>query len=303
MRLAILLLLSAAVGADELHLKDGRIVAGVVARDGDRYTVVDRDKKETIKAAEVERVVKGRCFMDDYAERVARVSKTDPEALYEFGSWLQQEGWESRASVVFEQVLVLDPDHRGARRQLGYKLYEGAWVSPDELKRRQGLVEFEGVWYTAHDLAEVKKEIESNAELREALARRRAVTKRLSEVMPKFATLNKKKRRAAYGELVRYADELNSPLLRKYADDALAYYDALARALCRQMTTRTDVNLTEVELERPIAAIETSLGGTTRLVPRTFGPLFPEQVPVNIQLPQIDIYQTQSTAEIPSDCR
>lgn len=303
-RLSVVLLLSAVAFADDLYLKDGRVLSGMAVKEGDRYTVVDRDRKHAVGAAEVERVVKKPCFMDSYADRLAAVSKTDGDELYRFGLWLQENEWASRARIVFEQVIGIDPEHRGAREALGYRLYEGEWSSPDEISRRDGLLEFDGSWYSPHDLRVLKKEIESNEEVRQALSRQRAIARRLDGMVQKFATFSKKKRGAAYDELVRFAEEVNSPLLRKFADDTRAYYDGLASALCKKMKTRADVNLTETELIRPIAAIETSLGGIIRIQPPRPRVLIlvPEQVPVNIQLPQIDIYQTQSSVEIPSDC-
>jgi hypothetical protein len=303
--LTVLLGLSAVASADDLHFKDGRVLSGRVTKESGRYAVVDRDRKHAVPESEVDRVEKKPCFMDEYESRLASVSKTDADALYGFGAWLQENAWAGRARVVFEQVIELDPDHRDARRALGYRLYEGAWVSPDELKRREGLVEFEGHWYTAHDLRVIQKEIEANEEFREALRQQRAITEKLGEMLPKFATFEKKKRSEAYSEMLRYADEINSPLLRKFADDTRAYYDGMATALCRRMKTKAQVSLTETELARPIPAIETSLGGIERIQPLLFGrtlTLVPEQVPVNIQLPQIDIYQTQTSVEIPSDC-
>jgi len=305
MRLLVLLLLPVVALADDLRLKDGRVLSGIVVKEEDRYTVADRDRKHAVKASEVDRVDKKRCFMDEYAERLEAVSKTDAEALYTFGSWLEENAWESRARVVFEQVIAIDPDHKGARGALGHKLYEGEWLTPEQINKRDGLVEFEGRWFTPHELETLKKEIESNAEARQALAEQREIARKLDGIVKKFATFEKKQRDAAYREVVRYAEEINSPLMRKFADDTRAYYDGLARALCRKMKTRSEINLTETEIVRPIPAVETNLGGIVRIRPLLFGRsliLVPEQVPVNIQLPEISFYETHSTAEIPADC-
>jgi hypothetical protein len=300
-----LLLLSVVALADDLRLKDGRVLSGIVVKEDDRYTVADRDRKHAVKASEVDRVDKKRCFMDEYAERLEAVSKTDAEALYDFGRWLEENAWGSRARVVFEQVIAIDPDHKGARGALGHKLYEGEWLTPEQINKRDGLVEFEGRWFTPHELETLKKEIESDAETRQVLAEQREIARKLDGIVKKFATFEKKQRDAAYREVVRYAEEINSPLMRKFADDTRAYYDGLARALCRKMKTRSEINLTETEIVRPIPAVETNLGGIVRIRPLLFGRsliLVPETVPVNIQLPEISFYETHSTAEIPADC-
>jgi hypothetical protein len=304
--LTIVLLVAVSANADELHLKNGKVLSGQVAEEGGRFTVVDRDWKHAVKKAKVERVVKKPSFMDEYESRLAKLKKTDPEAVYEFGVWLRNSNWGSRAKVAFKEVLRVDPDHRGARQALGYRLFEGEWVSPEELNRRRGLVEYEGHWFTPHELRAFKKEIETNERLRAALEERRKVTKQLNRILPKFATFDKRQRQAAYDELLRYAEQANSPQLRKLADDTRAYYDHLARALCKQMMTRSEVNLTETELRRPIEQFTTTLGGAVRDVPlfvtRSLN-IVPQRTPVTIQLPQLDTYETHSTAEVPSGCK
>ena len=158
--LILLMLFAASAVADDVILKDGRAFSGKVVDEGKRYTVVDRDRKFAVSKAEVARVVSKPSFMDEYEARLKRLPYDDAEAIFEFGRWLAENEWPTRAGRAYEEVLELDPDHRGARRALGYKLYEGEWVSPEELNRRMGLVLFEGRWYTKHDLAQLKKEIE-----------------------------------------------------------------------------------------------------------------------------------------------
>jgi hypothetical protein len=296
-RLSLLPLMLFAVSAmaDEVHLKDGRVLSGRVFEEKDRYTVVDRDWKHAVKKSEVSEVVKKRSFMDDFEERLAKLPADDAEAIFEFGRWLEESEWASRARLAYEEVLDLDPDHRGARRALGYALYEGTWVSPDELNRRKGLVEFEGRWYTKHDLEELKKQIEGDDKLRQAMAERRQVNDRLNRIVRRFATLEKKQRQAAYDELYRYAEELNSPELRKFADDTKAWFDEQARVICARYLARTEIHATHTKLKRPIDAFTTNLGAAIAIIAA--------QNPVTIQLPEIRIAEVHSTIDIPAGCR
>jgi len=286
--------LAAAAPGDELHLRDGRVISGKVTDEGAFYGVVDRDKKYAVKKSAVSKIMKRRSFMEEYEERLAKLPVDDPAAIFEFGRWLDEHDWRGRARLAYEEVLDLDPDHRGARRALGYKLYEGAWVSPNELNRRKGLVAFEGRWYTPHDLAEFKREIERNAGLREKLARRRKVDARVQNILRRFVTFDRKKRQAAYRELYTYAERLNSPELRKFADDAKAYYDERARILCARMMARTEIHAVHTKLKRPIDAFETTLGAAIALGAA--------QNPVRIQLPEISIAEVHTTVDIPAGC-
>jgi len=282
--------------ADEVHLTDGRVLSGKIVDEGKRICLVDRDRKYAIKKSRIEKIVEKPSFMDEYAERLEKLPEEDAEAIFEFGRWLESNEWKTRARRAFEEVLELDPEHRGARRALGYKLYEGEWVSPDELNRRRGLVYFEGDgrWYTKHDLAELRKEIERNEKLRQTIEERRRVTDKVNHIARGFATFDKKKRKRTYDELYTYAEQLNSPELRKFADDAKAYYDRLAKILCAQMKARVEIHATQTKLRKPIQTFETQLGQAIAFISG--------QNPVKIQLPEISIAEIHSTAEIPAGC-
>lgn len=290
-----LALVAASAAADVVHLKDGRTLEGTVVDDGARYAVTDRDRTHVVRKSEVARVESKPSFMDEYARRLESLPADDAEAVFEFGRWLEQNDWPSRARRAYEEVLELDPEHRGARRALGYRLYEGAWLSPEEIQRRNGLLEFEGRWYTPHDLAELKAEIERNAELRARREQARKLNARVNEVVKGFASFDKKRREEAYGELLRVAEQANSPELRKFAEDTKAYYDHMVKVLCARMLARTEIHAVHTRLRRPIEVFETPLGAAIGFISG--------QGRVNIQLPEIEIAEIHTTADIPAGCR
>ncbi len=280
--------------ADEIHLKNGKVISGLVVDEGARYTVVDRDRKFAIKKSLVKKVAESNCFMSKYQARLDKLPVDDAEAIFEFGRWLDQNDWSSRAKLAYREVLDLDPDHRGARRALSYSMYEGEWVSPDELNRKKGLVEFAGGWYTKHDLAELKKEIESNKKLRIAYAERRRINDKVNRIVQKFATFNKKKRAKAYNELYQFAEQVNSPELRKFADDTKAHFDRMHKILCAKMMARTEIQATHTQLKKPIDVFQTALGAAIALNA--------SQNPVRIQLPELSVAKVQTTVDIPAGC-
>ena len=295
--LTSLFLISSFVMADEVKLKDGRILSGQVVRKGSKVYVSDRDAKYVLKGSEIEKIEAKKSFMDEFDKRLAALEDDDSEAIYEFGLWLEENEWATRAQRAYERVIEIDEDHRGARRKLGYKLFEGEWVSPEQLKRKQGLVQWDvdGKWYTKHDLAQLRAEIKKNEKFRQQIERQRKVNKKVQGILRKFATFDKKKRQAAYNELYGYAESLNSPELRKFADDTKAYYTAYTKQLCAQMRARTEINATQTQLQRPIGTFETNLGAAV-------GGVFPAQTPVRIQLPEISIASVSTTVDIPAGC-
>jgi hypothetical protein len=280
----ILLLFAASAVADDVILRDGTVLSGKVVDEGKRYTVVDRDRKFAVSKAEVARLVSKPSFMDEYEARLKKLPFDDAEAIFEFGRWLAENEWATRAARAYEE-----------RRALGYKLYEGEWVGPEELNRRKGLVKFEGRWYTKHDLEQLKKEIENNEKLRQAVEHRRRENLKINRMVSKFATFDKKQRRKAYDNLYRYAETLNSPELRKFADDTKAYFDERVRYLCAQMMARTEIQATRTKLKRPIENFVTNLGAAISFISA--------QNPVTIQLPEIDMVEIKTTADIPAGCK
>ena len=293
--LCSLSLFAASAAADDLHLKDGRVLKGRVIEERTRYLVVDRDRKYAIKKSAVVRLKRAESFMDIYDRKFEALPEEDAEAIYEFGRWLDANDWKTRGQRAYEAVLDLDPDHRGARRALGYRLYEGEWVSPRELNIRKGLVEFEGRWYTKHDHAELLAAIKRDSKLRAAYEQRRKVNGRLNKMVARFRTFDKKKRGKAYNDLYAYAEQLNSPELRKFADDTKAYYDSVVKHLCAQMLARTELHITKVKLKKPIDTFETLLGASIAITAA--------QNPVKIQLPEIDIIEINTTVDIPAGCK
>jgi hypothetical protein len=293
--LLFVLAIAASAAADVLHLKDGRTLEGTVVEEDSRYTVADRDRKVAVAKSEVADLERKAGFMEEYAERLAKLPADDAEAIFEFGRWLEENGWASRAKLAYEEVIELDPDHRGARRALGFKLYEGAWLSYEEIQRSKDLVEFEGRWYTRHDLAELQSEIERSEELRARREQAQKLNTRVNEIVRRFATFDKKRRQEAYEALAKVAEQANSPELRKFADDTKAYYDHLVKVLCARMMAKTEIHATHTKLRRPIDVFETTLGAA-------IGP-FAAQTPVKIQLPEISIAEVHTTVDIPAGCK
>ena len=307
MRLVALILtcclLAGAARADVLHLAGGKTYEGQVELKGARYFVIDRDMKWAFKKEHVARWEKSESFMDRYDARMDKLPGDDADAMYEFGLWLEKNGWSSRAKRAFQEAVHIDEDHRAARRALGYRLYEGEWRSPDEINRAKGLVKFEGRWYTPHDLANLKHEIETNETLKSQRATMKRVNANVNGIIRRFATFDKGARKRAYEDLSQYADKLErtealgpmAPQVRKLADDVKAYYDHMHHILCARMLARTEIRATLTRLKQPIDTFSTQLGQAIAFIAG--------QSPVTIQLPELQIAEIKTTVDIPAGCR
>ena len=69
---------------------------------------------------------------EKYQKKAAKVADRDTRGHYQLGLWCKKAGLEDRARKHFEKVTLLDPDHAGARRNLGYVRYRGQWMTAEE---------------------------------------------------------------------------------------------------------------------------------------------------------------------------
>ncbi len=69
----------------------------------------------------------------------------------------EAEGDAEGARLAYERVLRLHPEHRAARRALGYAEVDGYWLRGDELQRARGFVHHAGRWMTAIEFADATR--------------------------------------------------------------------------------------------------------------------------------------------------
>jgi hypothetical protein len=73
-------------------------------------------------------------------------------AVVSTGALLKEEQFQSHFefSIPFDtetkRLPLMDPDHEGAYKALGYEKYEGKWLTGDELMAARGFVRHEGRW-------------------------------------------------------------------------------------------------------------------------------------------------------------
>jgi hypothetical protein len=68
-------------------------------------------------------------LQDDYRARAAAVDRRDPDALVTLGRWCREAGLHAHARRHFTEAMKLDPDHLGARSELGFtRTLDGRWV-------------------------------------------------------------------------------------------------------------------------------------------------------------------------------
>lgn len=281
---ALLLLAARPLAADVVHLANGGRIEGKVEKEADRIVVVNRFGRRVFAAAEVRSIEKKETVEEACERKRAALDPDDAEGRAALAAWLEENGWSAKAQEEYKAVLEIDPDHRGARKALGYLFFEGKWRTHDEVMELQGYVRHDGKWVTPaeRDAAVAAADAEEAQKTRRKAER--ALLTRVRRDLDRIARGTAAECQAAYDDLVTLARERKDEGLEKFAADAKAYYDEYWKAVRRALVT-AEVRTAVSKLKRPIDTITTSLGN---------GP------PVTIQLPELQVWSVNTTVVIPA---
>jgi hypothetical protein len=146
MRRIWLVLLAAApvVLGDTVVLKSGLELHGSVEKKGDSVVVTYDGRTHTLKRSSVKKIVAGESLQEQYLRRKNALGD-DVAGWFKLALWAKSNKL-PRATEAFERILELDPDHRAARRELGYERIDGEWLTGAEAKRKKGFVLCGGRW-------------------------------------------------------------------------------------------------------------------------------------------------------------
>lgn len=123
-----------AVG-DVVHLKDGRKFEGRVTVVGDKVKVLTKFGPVTFPRSSVARIEKKDIPADVYAEKAKALADDDAEGHYKLGLWCKTKKLSRQALIEFEKVITIDPEHKGARGELGFVKIGHKWQK--KLPKRQ----------------------------------------------------------------------------------------------------------------------------------------------------------------------
>lgn len=180
---ALSLSLAALAGADEVLLKTGGRISGVVVeRTAEKVVIETGPGRVTMPMSRVDRIVESDSALAAFRQRAAGVAPTDARGWAELARWAEGRDLTTQAREAWERVLELEPGHPQANAALGRTLVDGKWMSTDDAYRAQGYVRYDGRWVTpaeheallrereAED-AERRERHEAQARVREAEAR------------------------------------------------------------------------------------------------------------------------------------
>lgn len=155
---------------DEVHLRNGTKLRGAVREDGSRVTVQMDIGSVTLDRAQVLKVVKERSPIEEHAERFRAIRPGDAEAWFRLGAWARENDLPTKAREAFEKAVAVDPDHAGARRQLGYRRHQGRWMTEEEHMAALGFVRHGGEWLRRETVEKIHEQESLLQREREQLA-------------------------------------------------------------------------------------------------------------------------------------
>lgn len=279
--------------ADVLTLVDGRLVEGTVVKDGEVYRVVSRFGEVEFPANEVRDWAKSPSVESEWRERSAKLAPDDHAGRAALAAWLVEQGRATEGRAVAEQVLASDPENAVAHEVLGHVRHRGAWMTPDEAKRADGLELHGDRWMTPEEWAALGAEAKAKAEDQARAAEGRRVAAELNAAAqlmlapdPALRAEGKKRLEALARETKTEAIAKAATQLAAYAGAVDAYMDALHRGDTATVLSECRIQL--AKLKRPIKTFQTSLSSNLG------------GAPVSIQLPEVEIIKLNTTVPIPA---
>jgi hypothetical protein len=164
----------ASARADELTLKDGEKIEGVVVDSGDEVVVHLDFGDIGIAKSEVASIRRGDTPLSELAARRAKIGARDVKGLLDLALWVEQNGLSTNARAIYREVIAIEPGQEHARAVLGYRKKDGQWLTEDEFNTASGLVRHEGRWMRPEEKAALEAEETEARNTRLAAAEERA---------------------------------------------------------------------------------------------------------------------------------
>lgn len=157
--------------ADVLVFKDGRRMEGVATPRGDRVELRVAEGHMVFHRDLIARIITGVTPLQQYEKQRAALTPGDIEGRFRLARFCESKRLRQQARQELTTILAQKPDHEGARQLMGFRRYNGRWMTADEEMAARGMVRVGSRWMTQ---AEATVELERQRVQKQAAAREQA---------------------------------------------------------------------------------------------------------------------------------
>lgn len=188
-----LAIVPALVGADEIYLRGGGRITGIVVERTPQAVLIETGPGRVgLPLSRIERIVDAGSALATYQQRAANLAVGDVDGWAALARWAAERDLQTQSRQAWQRVLAFDPGHPEANAALARVQMNGVWMDSDEAYRARGYVPFDGRWVTPAEHAALLREQaiedasaqqrrEAALRVREAEARAREAEARASE--------------------------------------------------------------------------------------------------------------------------
>lgn len=300
----LFMVLAAPAAADLIVMKDGKLHEGEALKDGAKVVIVTRFGPLEVKAADVERIVKGTSIDEQVAGVVSGLAEDDAQGRLALAEGLARIGRGEEARSLASAVLELEPENAAAHKLLGHVRFRGAWMSPDDAQRARGLVRHGDRWYTPAEWENAPENERAQAQKRELERQQKEEARLINEAVRMMMSPDPGTRAKGKQALEALAKETGSTQIpeliakveafvakvEQLKEQVRRYKERAASATASPDHARvlTEIRATYSKLKRPIQVFETSLASSGG------------GAPVRIQLPELELVKVRTTVGIPT---
>lgn len=144
--------------ADRVVLSGGGVIEGIATRRGDKVSIEVAAGVVTVPSDTVVRIEKSESPVSRVQSRRAALPAGDAKARLDLADYCRDHDMRAQEKSLLAEVLEIDPDNAVARARLGYVKSESGWVTQAEAMRAKGLVEHDGQWLPAGEVAAMNRE-------------------------------------------------------------------------------------------------------------------------------------------------
>jgi len=169
-------LLASPAAGDVVTLKSGGVFEGKVTESDDQVTIETPHLTLNFERSQVAGITYRPAPSEVYDSRAGKLDASDAEGWYQLGIYAAGKGLYRKAEEAFRKALEADPDHEGARGELGYVRVDGEWLTRAEAMERRGLVNYRGRWMAPEEAEDLEAQAEALTRVKEARSRVRTLT-------------------------------------------------------------------------------------------------------------------------------